>query len=130
MKDISMSNTRDLNASITTVANDSLTTIKGRVNRIDTGSLDLNDLRKNNIDLLINGKYEYTFTYYKNKKINNITSETGHALDLLFINTLLLSSCTPLAGVFCDDERTLEVLDTGTFRIAFKKPNVFIYFTK
>jgi hypothetical protein len=127
MKDISMSNTRDLNASITTVANDSLT-IKGRVNKIDTGSLDLNELQKKNIDLLIKGKYEYTFTYYKNKKINSITSETKYALNLLSINTLLLYSCIPLVGVSCDDERTLEVRNNNTFRIAFKNPNVFIYF--
>ena len=116
-------------SSIITVDNDSFTTIKCRVYKIDTGSLALNDLQKKNIGLLTNGEYEYTLTYDKDKKIKKITSETDYASGLLAIITLLLSSCIPLSGVSCnDDERTLEVLDTNTFRIVFKRPDVFIYF--
>jgi hypothetical protein len=135
MKDISMSNTQhQLSASITTVANDSLTTIKGRLNKIDTGSFVLNDdLQEKNIDQLTKRKYEYTLTYDKDKKIKKITSEKDYPLALLAEFLLLFSSCIPLPPwIDCnddeDDEITLEVQRDNTFRIAFKQPDVFINF--
>ena len=130
MKDLSMSNTQDqLSASITTVANDSLTTIKGKVYDIETGDLVLNNLRKKIIDQLIIRGDEYTLTYDKDdKKIKNITSNTDGGSNNLLAVSLLFSSCIPLSGVSCNDEITLEMLDTNTFRIAFKRPDVFIYF--
>ena len=129
MKDLSMSDTQDqLSASIITIANDSLTTIKGKVYDIETGDLVLNNLRKKIIDQLIIRGDEYTLTYDKDKKIKNITSNTDGGSNNLLAVSLLFSSCIPLSGVSCNDEITLEMLDTNTFRIAFKRPNVFIYF--
>ena len=132
MKDLSVKTQQQLGVNVSQpriLSN--INTIKGKVDVIETGDLVLNDLQKKNIVQLIIRGDEYTLTYDKDdKKIKNITSNTADGSTLLLAVSLLFSSCIPLSGVSCNDEITLEMLDTNTFRIAFKRPNVFIYFVK
>jgi hypothetical protein len=120
MKDLSMLQDDQVNASITTVANDSLT-IKGKVTDISQGRS--SGLQNISDVIRLISIFEYTLTYDKDKKIKNIKSlkEDQDVISLGYIIGAIYE-CGPLNCSSSDinDYTTLEI-GTDTFKLMFPK---------
>jgi len=122
MKDISMLQDDRVNASITTVANDSLTTIKGKVTDISQGK----SSGILNIPEMVRrfSTYEYTLTYDKDKKIITINSLEDKDEAALGLTIDSIYGCGPF-GCNNDDINVYVTLEIGidTFKLMFPKNN-------